>query len=699
MGKKRNPKPRDPQPQERKTLSRREFFKKGAAAGVGAAVLAGVGVTKAQDTAAEIEWDYEVDVVVAGAGCMGLPTAIRARDLGASVMVIDQNFDAGGVMIHSGGQVSLGGGDPVQLRDIAGESDPEGFVTVDPVEPVEALTEDPDFLFHDMVDWSILDRSAQAPYRFNERDLHRAWADNAQVTRQFLMDNYVRFGRISGTHGTGGISRARRAVTILKLGDVTDIRAGTITPEDAGIDGVSSSQFAPALMGDGSAVAGPDIRTNGAALSRCMEYSAREKGVEFMFHRRLEEIIREEPFGGRVLGIKASYTPRFHPETGERLESLWQNGNVEEQRETIYIRARQAVVLASGGHTGNPEFRSMFYPAMREPYFVTSGWALVGPGNDERGIGSRDGSGIIAGMKVGANLSGMHQNLSYATTYHVNARLATRDAYTPMLPGHPTFGFRRSTGFSVGANAREHVITVNQVGKRFFHELNFARSPGSAQYPGTGHVPNPGVENVQGDWRNSSPEWIRESYNNHAGRDAALAINEGSEAPDYFSGPIWVIFDQAGLERGGWNIDPPFTDLENGQFFVADTIEELAERIYQGNAFQRMPLRFLSQTVEEWNAAVDAGIDGQFERHVDSPMYRIDTPPFYAASQMIIWHDSYGGLRINGKAQVVDLQGDVIPGLYAGGEASGGGNQHGLGRALVHGYIAGTNVVEEPRTA
>jgi hypothetical protein len=28
----------------------------------------------------------------------------------------------------------------------------------------------------------------------------------------------------------------------------------------------------------------------------------------------------------------------------------------------------------------------MFYPAMREPYFVTSGWALVGPGNDERGI-------------------------------------------------------------------------------------------------------------------------------------------------------------------------------------------------------------------------------------------------------------------------------------------------------------------------
>jgi hypothetical protein len=41
------------------------------------------------------------------------------------------------------------------------------------------------------------------------------------------------------------------------------------------------------------------------------------------------------------------------------------------------------------------------------------------------------------------------------------------------------------------------------------------------------------------------------------------------------------------------------------------------------------------------------------------------------------------------------MQGEPIPGLYAGGESSGGGNQHGLGRALVHGYIAGTNASKE----
>jgi fumarate reductase flavoprotein subunit len=53
--------------------------------------------------------------------------------------------------------------------------------------------------------------------------------------------------------------------------------------------------------------------------------------------------------------------------------------------------------------------------------------------------------------------------------------------------------------------------------------------------------------------------------------------------------------------------------------------------------------------------------------------------------------DSYGGLRINGKAQVIDIWGAVIPGLYAGGDVSGGGQMHGLGRAIVHGYMAGSN--------
>src|SRR6185436_14041855 len=82
------------------------------------------------------------------------------------------------------------------------------------------------------------------------------------------------------------------------------------------------------------------------------------------------------------VGIRASYSPRFDPQTGAQLQSLWQNGNIDDRTETIYIRARKAVIIGAGGHGANAQFRSMFYPAWREPAFVSSGWALREPRGD-----------------------------------------------------------------------------------------------------------------------------------------------------------------------------------------------------------------------------------------------------------------------------------------------------------------------------
>src|SRR5688572_27449479 len=157
-------------------LSRRDFVASGAAAGLGAAALLGTGEAAAQ--ANGIRWDYDVDVVIAGGGCAGLTAAIRARDLGATVLVVDQNFDLGGRMLHSGSFISLGGGDPLQRRDIKGEGDKEGFVTSPPVERPEELDDSVDLLFTDITDWSILNRRGETPYRYNERELVRAWAEN-----------------------------------------------------------------------------------------------------------------------------------------------------------------------------------------------------------------------------------------------------------------------------------------------------------------------------------------------------------------------------------------------------------------------------------------------------------------------------------------------------------------------------------------
>ena len=682
----------DPKVEQEKRLNRRDFVKTGVAAGLGSGALLGSDELRAEVSktgAAQSTWDYEADIVIAGGGCAGLTAAIRARDLGASVLVVDQNFDLGGRMLHSAGRLSLGGGDPVQQRDINGESDREGLVTVDPVESSEELDDSIELLFTDITDWSVIDPKGQSPYRYNERELARAWAENCPATRQFLIDNYVRFSRVSGTHGGGGLSRARLATCFLMLGDKTDIKAGTITAEDAGVaDRERSSAFAPVRMNGASRSVGPNAVANGAALSRSLEFSAREKGVQFMLHRRFDEIVREEPVAGRVLGIRASYSPRQHPETGALLQSLWQDGNIDERRGTVSLRARQAVILASGGHAGNPEVRSMFYPAMREPAFPTSGRALLGPGG-------QDASALIAGLRVGANLAGMQQNVSYFTTFHISTRLGTRDAYTGMMPGHPTFAFRGSAGFNVGNAGFEEFIAVNQVGKRFFNEVRLPRRPGPSAYPGDGGAPGRGLAHTPLDWRNCRKEWVREMYNYDHGLDAALAMNEGSEPPDYFSGPLWAVFDQDAVERNGWELRYPYVS-DNGYFFRADTIEELAERMYEGHEFQRVPLRYLAETVTSWNGYVEAGVDPDFEREAEAPMSPIAAPPFYALSIMVIWHDSYGGLRVNGRQQVVDMQGQIIPGLYAGGEAVGGFNKHGLGKGHVHGYIAGTHAVEEP---
>ena len=690
MARKRDSKPEQSKPESEKSVSRRNFLAHGAVAGVSAATLgASVGEAPAQGTAVDgIKWDYEADLVVIGSGASGLPCAIRARDAGLRVLIVDQNFDVGGKMLHSGAQISLGGGDPVQLRDIAGEGDKEGFIKIPPLHKPDELREDADFLFRDMTDWSVLDVAAQAPYRYNDRDLHRAWADNCYGTRQFLIDNYVRFTRIHGTHPAGGISRPRRATAFLMLGDKTDIKKGTVTKQDAGIEGKSSSHFAPRIMGDGSKLAGPGAVWNGAALTRGLEFSAREKGVQFMLNRRMTEIIREQQFSGRVIGIKASYTPRFNPDTGAQLVSLWDNGNVDERRETVYIRAKVAVFVGSGGHGANPQCRSMFYPAMNEPAWVSSAWALMGP------LG-QDASGIIAGMRIGANLAGMQQNQLTSQSFHIPPRLATRDSYTDMHPGHPTFPFRRSTGISLGTSSYEHLIAVNQVGKRFYNELNLARRHETPIWPGGPRVgaPKPSMQHVQGDWRNCHPSWVKQMYNYFPVVDAALAMNEGSQAPNFYSGPLWAIFDSATIERDGWDIKPPFT-ADNGYFFSADTIDELAKKIYARHEFQRVPLKHLKDTIRQWNTYVDEGNDPDFGRGKDAPMHKIGKPPFYAAAICPVWHDSYGGLRINGKAQVLDTQGAGIPGLFSGGEASGGGNQHGLGRALVHGFIAGTSIAQ-----
>lgn len=132
--------------------------------------------------------------------------------------------------------------------------------------------------------------------------------------------------------------------------------------------------------------------------------------------------------------------------------------------------------------------------------------------------------------------------------------------------------------------------------------------------------------------------------------------------------------------------------LLNAFYAQADTIEELAAKI-------NVPADVLVKEVKAFNEAVD-------KKQTDklSPACTLASPqkvvkgPFYAVPYEGGMTASYGGPKINVKTEVINLEGKVIPGLYAVGNAAGGlfykdylgGSQ--LGGATVFGRIAGKEV-------
>ena len=601
---------------EQARISRREFVRR-----AGVAAIAGASALPACPAVAQERarygipenWNLEADVVVIGSGATGLPAAIRAVDEGVSVIV--------GHAILSGGNVPLGGGTSLQKK--------------------YGIEDSPDLLFQDLTDWSIVESNKMPEYRYNDRGVQRALADQQAPTYEFLVENGVEFKDqapdVIGGHAIG-ISAPRENHTVWDKGQSLE------SPGGAG----------------------------GTNLMRPLEASAREKGVKFLLNYHMDVIYRETPTTGRVLGIKASYTPKILPGTAIPLKSFRSEGNIEMNAETVNVKAKKAVIIATGGSTGNVNFRRIFDPRLTEEF------QLAGAP-----YSSQDASGELAAMALGASLWGTANQ-----TFERNGFIRKRDLigaqylYVPWTPDSPVFPLVRATGLRV--RNWQDLIFVNQVGKRFYDETAENWPNGSAHSFLDPYIP--------GDWRN--PKKIKYKARNFL--DAALAMNEGSVPPDYGAGPTWAIFDADAVKREKWDSKPPATDPL--YFFSAYTLAELAAKLTQ-NPHQKveMPAENLEATVARYNSIVEFGYDVDFEK--PSPTYKIETPPFYAAWATPVVHDTYAGLRINMKCQVMDWNGEVIPGLYCGGESAGGCSQHGTGRSTTQGYIAGREAADEPSWA
>ncbi len=134
--------------------------------------------------------------------------------------------------------------------------------------------------------------------------------------------------------------------------------------------------------------------------------------------------------------------------------------------------------------------------------------------------------------------------------------------------------------------------------------------------------------------------------------------------------------------------------LERGVVKKYDTLEDLCK------AYD-MPYAAVRESVDNYNSYLKTGVDKEFGRFLQPDAKPMGKAPFYAVRLWPKVHHTMGGVQIDSKAQVIDLDGKPIAGLFAAGEVAGG--VHGavrLGSAavvdcLVFGRIAGKSAAAQ----
>ena len=199
---------------------------------------------------------------------------------------------------------------------------------------------------------------------------------------------------------------------------------------------------------------------------------------------------------------------------------------------------------------------------------------------------------------------------------------------------HPTVHVQDGSASLITEGLRgDGAILVNQEGERFFDEVSTRDKVSNAEFAQTGGY-----------------AWL-------------IIDSRMSDASNVIQGYINKGFAESG-----------------------ETYEELAEAI-------GTPADVFAATMEKWNECVAAKEDADFNRV--SFANPLDQAPYYAIKVQPGIHHTMGGIKIDSAAQVIDTEGNVIPGLFAAGEVTGGvhGNNRLGGNAVadftIFGRIAG----------
>ena len=127
----------------------------------------------------------------------------------------------------------------------------------------------------------------------------------------------------------------------------------------------------------------------------------------------------------------------------------------------------------------------------------------------------------------------------------------------------------------------------------------------------------------------------------------------------------WLVVDQAMVDAS--SVIQGY--IKKGYTVTGETYEELGKAMgVDAAAF--------AETMEKWNGYVEAKNDPDFGR--TSFANPLNTAPYYAVKVTAGVHHTMGGLKINANTEVLNEKGEVIPGLFAAGEVTGG--VHGANR-------------------
>ncbi|MEQ3362711.1 FAD-dependent oxidoreductase [Raoultibacter massiliensis] len=168
----------------------------------------------------------------------------------------------------------------------------------------------------------------------------------------------------------------------------------------------------------------------------------------------------------------------------------------------------------------------------------------------------------------------------------------------------------------------------------------------------------------------------------------AIMYQPGAHGYVIMSGDILTALEKA---KGGapWTPEDMYDSIKE-VLIEADSLEELAEKC--GINYENF-----EKTIARYNELCEIGEDVDFGKN-PTALLPVNEGPYYAVDESGCCLVSVNGLRTNAEAQVIGIDGAIIPNLYALGNASGsmfyGTYPHHLsavshGRCVTWGYLVG----------